>query len=194
MKKIIKRITTVIIATVMATGMIVSASAEETTDYITAHMSNGDTIILLPEESDEINDMARGTAIPSEEWDFNEDGAYHANLDEVASTTWLYTNYFFYCSDDGEIYVKYRVKRNSNSYIKMRISVYDLTTDTSYNAFLTDYLPISSYLTNQMYFSGLNSSHQYAIRFIVNWEIDPSTISGDALISDEYITETVPTD
>lgn len=165
------------------------ANAEEKNDYIVAHTSDGSSIILLSENTKETNNITRDKYPPTKLYDLSEED-YFADLQEVASAVWLYTNYFFYCSNDGKIYVKYKVKRNSNDRIKMRISVYDLTTDTSYDAFLTDYLPITSYLTDQMYFSGLTKDHQYAIRFKVYWEIDPSTITGEAFIGHDHITQT----
>ncbi len=188
MKKIFKTLISLVLIGCMAVNTSAVANAEEKNNYIVAHTSEGNSIMLLPENTKETNNITRGKYLPTKLYDLSEDD-YYADLQEVASAVWLYTNYFFYCSDDGKIYVKYRVKRNSNDRIKMRISVYDLTTDTSYDAFLTDYLPITSYLTDQMYFSGLTVDHQYAIRFKVYWEIDPSTITGEAYVGHDHITQ-----
>lgn len=195
MKKIVNRITAVIIAAVMATSVAISASAEETTDYITAHTSNGDTILLLPNESNDTTGVsAREVTKPETEKSLiNND--YLANLAVVSPTQWLYTNYYFKCSSDGKLYVKYKVKRTAYyDDVKLNISVYDLTTNTSYDAFFTSGLPITGYLTDQMYFSGLTQGHNYAIRFKAYWEVEASTITGKALIGHDHITDYISID
>lgn len=131
--------------------------------------------------------MQRGVSLPTEKHDLTK-GNYTANIEQLGAR-WLYTNKFFYSSSSGRLYVKYSVKTISANGYRMAIGVYDLTTDTSYTDFETDYLPSNgSYLNGQMYFSGLNPDHQYAVMFgSVSEDGTIGIISGTAEIGQSRI-------
>lgn len=171
-----KKIIAFVVCTVMAvTSMVTTANVNvsadniniDGSDQIVAHLPDGSTIVIeaevgLPEDINQ-----RSISVPTELYDVSSN-TYKATLDEVSNIRWLYTNYYFNCSSDGKLYVKYKVSRTTDDEAKLRIGIYDITAGTSYTAFLTDELPYyytEDPLENQMYFSGLNSSHDYAVMF-----------------------------
>ncbi|WP_459999078.1 hypothetical protein [Paradesulfitobacterium aromaticivorans] len=56
--------------------------------------------------SDMLNGALRSTSKPTEFWDLEEDGIYHATLSTVG-VSWLYANFYFSPNDDGRIYVDF---------------------------------------------------------------------------------------
>lgn len=177
--KITKRFISFVVCTVMAvTSMVTTANITVCADYvgngssdqIVAHLPDGSTIVLEAEDGLPGDVNQRSTEVPTEFCDVSSN-TYKATLDEVTNMNWLYTNCYFNCSSVGELYVKYKVSRTHVNEAKLRIGIYDITAGTSYTAFLTSELPYfytDDPLEEQMYFSGLNSTHNYAVCFCVS--------------------------
>lgn len=207
MKKI-KKITSAILAITMALFSTSVYAAETENNY---NSSVDDETIAINgsdinwteddesfEELYEIFDIhplnGRSTTKPttSLEYYFDLSGGaeYNAKFTGVTPRVWLYTNKYFYCSQDGYLYVKIKAKLEAWYGAKMRIGIFDLTTGTSNTDFLSE--PIdscTSYFTGSMYFYNLNPNHQYAIGFkSVSLSGEVETLCGGALISQSHIT------
>lgn len=152
--------------------MLLGVSDNAEKDVIYAHLADG-TVIEI--EGEPFEDEDGGVVVYSSSKPelnmsnfYNLSAAnYDADLVEVSSAMWLYTNKYFLCSSSGEIHVRYRVKKKSGiDDVKMRIGIFDLTKNTSYTKFVTEEITSRvNYTIGDMYFSGLNPDNYYAVGF-----------------------------
>lgn len=194
------------LAMLLCSAMPVSAgSAEKETsrekENIVAFNCGDETIILNEIKNIDIrnncfylNANARGVTKPTTSleyfYDLSNGNNYNAALTVVSPARWLYTNKYFYSSSDGKLYVKYKVKLLAWYGANLNIAIFDLTQGTAYTKYESSKIESkTNYIQEQMFFSGLNPNHQYAIGFLsksISGEAE--TITGAAIISQSYIT------
>jgi len=177
-----KKLLSLIMTLCMVLAMAVPAFAAEVNTSTEAASSTNSVIDRNVPVSDVLGGIStRSTSKPTAFWDLD-DSTYHADLEEVG-VAWLYTNYYFYSNDDGEIYVDYDVQSDGNPVI-MRIGLYDLD-DGSWTLWDTDYINVAGENgDDSMYFYNCDTSHRYAIAFTSVFDgFSRITLSGDAYIS-----------
>lgn len=210
MKKISKRIISILISALLTAMLCLQVSATsigiEETSYMSearydfnfnnldewqydntvkaAALSNSHFISSQSMTADILNSSARSTSKPTIFWDLSSK-QYKASLVEVSCVKPLYTNYYFNCNDNRELYVDYSLYSKTGREVKCTIRLYDLDKKT-YLDWDTDYFsnvdePASSEgpFTGGMYFYNIDIGTRYAIAFLSNKH--PSSASWDML-------------
>lgn len=130
---------------------------------------------------DYLNGNMRSTSKPTKYHDLSKSN-YNASLEEVR-VSWLYTNYYFYSNNDGELHVTYTIYSNTGRPTQMKVGLYDLddkrmeTTWTSSGSTLDG-------ITESFYFYNLDKTHKYAVAFIAVYDgFSHDAVHGSAVIS-----------
>lgn len=110
---------------------------------------------------DHLNGGLRSTSIPTTEYHIHY-SPYRADL-ELVGPSWLYTNYYFYCNEDGEFHISYTVYSETNR-ARMEIGVYDLDEKEFIDIYTTPIAPVDG-VSDSFSFTGLDTTHRYAIAF-----------------------------
>ncbi len=142
-----------IFAIMMSLG--VTAFAEDINSY--------DSKIVF---DDTLNASLRSLSKPTKEWVLK-NHIYKANL-ELVSTSWLYTNYYFHCSDSGKILLEGMVYSDTGRPTPMKIGVYSLTTKRFVDSYTVESSLKGTYFTHS--FNGLYKSSKYAIAFVAVYD------------------------
>lgn len=95
------------------------------------------------------------------------DNIYRAQL-ELVSTSWLYTNYYFHCSDSGKFLLEGMVYSDTGRPTPMKIGVYSLTTKRFVDTYTVESSLKGTYFTHS--FNGLYKSSKYAIAFVAVYD------------------------
>lgn len=139
---------------------------------------------------DVLNSSARSTSKPTSFWDLTKK-KYNASLLQVSCVNVLYTNYYFNCNSNRELYVDYSLYSDTGREVALTIRLYDLDKKT-YLDWKTDYFnnvdhPSSTKgpFTGAMYFYNIDIGTRYAIAFLSNKHPDSWTadmLHGSAVI------------
>lgn len=118
---------------------------------------------------DVLDGRQKSANLPTKEFDLSGPECYVANLYDVTITP-MYTNYWFH-PNNGTFTVNYSFWSKTGRPIRVKIDVYDLDSKKVVGTHTTTDIQ-STPVNKKISFTGLNSSHRYAIRF------SPQQVSG----------------
>ena len=121
------------------------------------------------------------TSIPTQYWNLANSN-YPATIDYVA-ISWLYTNCYFKTNANGQIFVQYTIYSSTGRSTPMKVGIYDLTTSTLSIVWTSAGATLAG-ITEGIYISNLNTTHNYAICFTTGI---PDGVFGSAIISDHQL-------
>lgn len=174
-----KRIMTLVLAFVMMLSVCVNASAA------TREPQNLDEAIAMGYDDFLVEQVTRGNNIPSSSslWDFN-DGDYEGHVSRIR--TGVYTNYCFYPSSSGRLYVTTNLQRHIDANYeyhdwKIVVSAYNMSGKYIEQTKTGDLHTDSLYHEDELVFTGLDSDAKYC--FFIKVYNDACQVSGDVTVS-----------
>lgn len=160
MKMMKHGLTIALVAMILVSVMAFPAFAEEENRVVVRVEAVSETKeISAFDTMDVLNGMQKSTSKPKSYWDLG-DESYSATLTQVG-TNYLYTNYYFHCNSDGELYVDVDVKSEGSG--TMIVGVYNITDkkDEGNVSFATN----ADGVSRTVQISNLSSEDHYAIYF-----------------------------
>jgi hypothetical protein len=158
--------TLTIVAVIFTKNMFVNAleTDSENDEQITIQINEsgiGAPSEFFTNPSDTLSDkfLLRSQSKPTVFWDLSS-SSYTANLQEIRKNL-VYTNYYFSPNSSGQLNLDYNITGIETTGTKMRISVYNKSTDTIVSEYITAGAPTAQCMT----FGGLNTSQHYAFAF-----------------------------
>lgn len=131
---------------------------------------------------DTLNANDRSLSIPTDFYDLSLSD-YYASLVCVGSG-WLFTNYYFYCNSNNEIYVNYSIYSDTGRPTMMDVGLYDLDLHRIVATWRSSGTQLLIPLEEGFRFINLDSSHKYAVAFIAVFDgFSHDTVHGSAVIN-----------
>lgn len=172
----------IVIFTVMVNALSIGSYADEV-DIPNVSSSKVISEVVVSNPTEILNGEIQpfSTSRPTAYYDLSRSD-YTANL-ECVGVNWLYTNYYFYPSSNGEIHVDYTIYSYTGRSTPMKIGFYDLT-DKKWAADFTTSGSTMSGISEGMYAYNLNINHKYAVAFTaVQDGFTKDAVYGTAVIS-----------